>query len=185
MKKLVLVPYDRYQSLVSGQAKHESVTTPTIDPVQSIKDQTVLVENESEEKLAADSANDRVENLIRHIPKVMRGRARSVLSYILPYVSWNDTGEVSIKQRLIPGSNIVDLVKAHLKDYKDFRPVGKDAFREVLIELNVPKSLLTPSERLQTGKGQLPPPPGIPDKRSSSEPSVNLPEKKKVKWLRL
>jgi len=183
MKKQVLVPYDRYQRLVSGQAKRESATTSTIDPLPSINEQTDLEEHE--DKLATDSTNDRVENLFRHIPKAMRGRARSVLSYIWPYVSWNDKGEVSIKQRFIPSSNVLDLVKAHLKDYKDFRPVGKDAFGELLIELNVPKSLLAPSARLQTGRGQLPPPPGIPEKRSSTEPSVNLPEKKKVKWLRL
>ena len=106
---------------------------------------------------------------------------QSLLTYIQPHVSWNSKGEVILKGTVIPGSNIVDLIKVHMKDYKDYRPVGNDAFGEFLVELNVPTSLLAASARHQIGKGTLPPPPGISVKR-------NVPEKivpGKVKWFRL
>ena len=68
-----------------------------------------------------------------------------------------------------------------MKDYKDFRPVGKDALGEILLELNVPTSLLAASVRQQMGKGAIPPPPGIPVKRKL--PQTIMPGR--IKWLRL
>ena len=70
----------------------------------------------------------------------------------------------------------------HMKDFKDFQPVGKDAFSETLIKLNVPTSLLAASAKRQKGKGStIPPPPGVPVKRKLSVKGVP----RKIKWLRL
>lgn len=160
MKKMVLLPYDRYQHLLSknepGKEEQDSMT--------SLHAEEPLDTNESATKSNLDAATYK-ETLILRFPKSMQNRVRSVLDYIQPQVTWNDKGEVSIQGRDIPGSNIVDLLKVHLKDYKEFYPVGKDLFRTVLCELNVPTSLLAPSARQQSGRGNLPPPPGIQSKR--------------------
>lgn len=69
------------------------------------------------------------ETLILRFPKSMQNRVRSVLGYIQPHVTWDDKGEVSIQDRDILGINIVDLLKVHLKDYKEiFFRSGKTHF---------------------------------------------------------
>ena len=149
------------------------------DPEMSIQGEEPLDTNESFTQSTLEEGKDK-ETLISRFPKSMQNRVRSVLEYLRPQVTWNDKGEVSIRGQDIPGSNIVDLLKVNLKDYKDFNPVGKDAFRKVLCELNVPMSLLARSARQQSGRGYLPPPPGIPTKRREE-----VPVQRKVKWLRL
>ena len=182
MKKSVLLPYDRYQRLLTGTVKDETATS-TPDPEHTFQH----VAEDKEKRTDCQALTPRAsECLIEQFPKTMRNRVSTLLLYIQPHVTWNDKGEVTIEDKWIPGSNIVDLIKVHLKDYKNFQPVGKEALGNLLSELNVPASLLAPSVRQlqQKGKGiDIPPPPGIPDKRIHLEQSIQPP--KKVKWLRL
>lgn len=183
MKKSVLLPYDRYQRLLSGILRNETAMT-TSEQEHTLQHGVEDTAGISENATDSQAVTPRVpETLTRHFPKPMQNRLRSLLTYIQPHVSWNDKGEVTIKERHIPGSNIVDLIKVHLKDYKDFQPMGKEAFGKLLLELNVPASLLAPSARQQSGSGNIPPPPGIPLKRKHLEDTSQAP--KKVKWLRL
>ena len=164
MKKMVLLPYDRYQRLL---LRDQTPEVEQKDPEMSIQGEEPLDTNESFTQSTLEEGKDK-ETLISRFPKSMQNRVRSVLEYLRPQVTWNDKGEVSIRGQDIPGSNIaniVDLLKVNLKDYKDFNPVGNDVFRKVLCELNVPMSLLARSARQQSGRGYLPPPPGIPTKR--------------------
>ena len=201
MKKMVLLPYDRYQRLLSTSASSvvESSSQPelTLQPESTPGTQVETMPEERSTNIEEknDASKNSAEILILQLPKSMQHRARSLLHYIRPHVSWNDRGEVTIEERQIPGSNIVDLLKAYLKGYKDFRPPGQDAFGELLLKFNVPRSLLAPRVRhlysegnirpllqdnQQQGRGQLPPPPGIPLKRRL-EDSVQ----QKFEWLRL
>lgn len=183
MKKVVLLPYDRYQRLLSKEDEANNVhdpertTNPEPEPLLNKERSIETQNNASETSSNTDTESD---TLLRHFPKATLNRVRSILSYIRPSVTWNDRGEVTIEDREIPGSNIVDLIKVYLKDYKDFHPPGKEAFGEILLKLNVPKSLLAISARSQSGDGNLPPPPGIPVKRK-----VRTLPAKTVKWLRL
>lgn len=154
MKKMALLPYDRYQRLLLRDQPPEAEK----DTLMTLQTEKPLDTNESSTQSIPEEGKDR-ETLISIFPKSMQNRVRSVLEYIGPNVTWNDKGEVSIQDQDIPGSNIVDLLKVHLKDCKDFNPVGKDAFRMLLCELNVPMSLLASSARQQSGRGYLPPPP--------------------------
>ena len=182
MKKSVLLPYDRYQRLLTGTVRDETAV-PTTNQEHASQDS----EEDTERATTCPALTQRdFETLTQHFPKSVQNRMRSLMVYIQPHVLWNDKGEVTIKDKLIPGSNIVDLIKVHLKDYKNFQPVGKEALGKLLSELNVPTSLLAPSTRKQqqTGKGSdIPPPPGIPVEETNSEQT--LPPRKKVKWLRL
>ena len=156
-------------------------TTEQEHPTQQRADDAAYVTktamcNEPEHPSASQTLN-------QNFPKYMQNRLLTLLTYIQPCVSWNDKGEVTIQERQIPGSNIVDLIKVHLKDYKGFQPVGKEAFGKFLSELNVPVSLLAPSARQQSGSGNFPPPPSIPLNGTHLEDSFQ--PKEKVKWLRL
>ena len=111
--------------------------------------------------------------------KSLRGRAKALVMYILPYITWNEKGEVTLfGQR---NSNIVDLLKVQLREYKDFRPTGLVEFDRLLSNINVPHNLLAASRRKQTGDSSIPPPPGIPQKRKRDRSQ----ERRSMKWLRL
>ena len=186
MKKSVLLPYDRYQRLLSGTVTDEtSMMTFKQEHAshQAAKDST----DENEKATQCEALTQKTpETLTKHFPKSLHNRMHSLLTYIQPHVSWNDKGEVTIDEIHIPGSNIVDLIKVHLKDYKNFQPEGKEAFGKLLSALNVPVSLLAPSVRQQQQAGSghgIPPPPGIPLKRHYQEDSLH--PSKKVRWLRL
>jgi hypothetical protein len=184
MKKNVLLPYDRYQRLMNEPLQsHELVSTDNAASTPNKTDLQNAHQANAHSDISTIVPGSPSETLVQRFPKSMQSRAKSVLDYIQPHITWNEKGEVSIKGREFPGSNIIDLVKVHVKDYKHFDPIGKSAFRAVLTDLNVPTSLLSASVRQQTGEGQLPPPPGIQVKRRGdiSDP----PAKKKTKWLRL
>lgn len=181
MKKMVLLPYDRYTRLLSDSKPPSQESAEEQIP---IKDDT---ENSTVEQLltqpdshSINKESDDIDRLITYFPKTLQERARILLSYIKPYLKWNDKGEVSISGQIIPDSNIVDLIKVQLKDYKNFHPVGIDQFQNLLSQQNVPLSLLTVSKRIQTGTGVIPPPPGVPVKRKTL---ATIP--KKIKWLKL
>ena len=196
MKKMVLLPYDRYQRLLSTSTSLDNVS-PSEYSTQPTDEQT---QKESHSELAPTNETlaeptDRTEDLILQFTKSMRPSVRNLLRYLQPHLLWDDKGEVTIDQHPIPGSNIVDLLKVYLKDYKDFQPVGKNAFGRLLENINVPRSLLASSarhssrhsteedllpHRSQSGGSPLPPPPGIPAKRS--EGNLQAPA---VKWRRL
>lgn len=188
MKKSVFLPYDRYQRLLTGMEQNDKSVTKSEQEHSShieMEDNPRTTVNAKEVGPTSAVTTKASETLTQHFPKPMQNRLRSLLTYIQPHVSWNDKGEITIEQTYIPGSNIVDLIKVHLKDYKHFCPEGKEAFGKLLLELNVPTSLLSASARQQWGSGNLPlpPPPGIPVKRIHSKNTVEEP--KQVKWLRL
>lgn len=200
MKKMILLPYDRYQRLLSTSVDLTSQPDIALKPEWTHVPKVETQLNEHTELANSHPTTDigrteSEEDLLQQFPKAMRQKVRSVLHYILPHVTWNDRGEVTLHDHKIPNSNIVDLLKVYLKGYKEFNPVGKDAFGELLLEMNVPRSLLAPHIRhlnhedelapssrgkQQLGGNPLPPPPGLPLKR----PEGNTVQQK-VKWRRL
>ena len=191
MQKLVLVPYDRYQQLLT--TSHENNSPPPI----SERDQLA-----TEKSIKATVSNDNfTERVITLFPKSLQARARALLVYVRPYITWNEKEEITISGEEIPNSNIVDLIKVQLKDYKDFQPLGLKQFNLLLKKINVPLSLLAVSKREQTGKGsvssifhprssrkqnkqeKIPPPPGKRIKRRIQTGKQKTLEK--MKWLKL
>lgn len=168
MHKMVLIPYDRYQRLLASK---EPKSVSTMDEEPTIVDQNALPDV-SEQR----TESEKIDKVVSYFPKGLRTRARSLLSYIVPRVTWNEKGEVVVDGNIIVNSNIVDLVKVQLNDYKHFRPTGLDIFTDIIKDSNVPLSLLASSQRVQT----LPPPPGSPVKREKVQRKAQ-----KVKWLRL
>lgn len=177
MQKMILLPYDRYQRLLSSSQVNSSIAKGQ-EEVPS--EQVTSVKEEGTEETSNAFASKDIEKLLLSFPRTLQGRARALLTYIVPHLSWNAIGEVVIAGEKIPKSNIVDLVKVQLKEYKDFRPAGLEQFNLLLRDINVPLSLLTTSRRDQKGEGNVPPPPGSPVKRKRATSSVS-----KVKWLKL
>ncbi|KAJ8319273.1 hypothetical protein KUTeg_004364 [Tegillarca granosa] len=151
---MVLVPYDRYQRLTALKlgVKHSQ------DDVKNVQPKVIIPESEPEVKLLAEDRPN-IENILVAVPVNVRNKARALLIHLRKYLKWNERGEISVDGRIIPGSNIVDLVKVSVKEYKDFEHVGLESFSKVIYDSNAPLTLIAPSKR-QIGSG-LPPPPGI------------------------
>lgn len=84
------------------------------------------------------------EDIMRTIPKSMKRKAESLLERIKshPDTSWNERGEFLYRGRILPGSNVVDLVNDMLRQRKGFEPRGRFDFARALRETNIPQDLV-------------------------------------------
>jgi len=117
MKKSVVIPWEKYQKLIGDR------------------------EEEDVEKSIPASYNQ--EKIISTIPPKMRSRAGALLG-LLPEtnISWNQRGELMIDKECVEGTNICDLVKSVLWDYKNYEPKGFEVFVNALATNNVPETLI-------------------------------------------
>jgi len=151
--KHYLIPASTYHKLKSDQSKPESKPHENTD----IKETEVVVEKEEEKEL-----NDQDEFITDAFPKSIKGRAIRLVSYIkrhTPKIKWLSNGNVIINGKLVPKSNIIDLLrKAVSGSLKN--PQGWSLFYEALESINTPLTLIATS------------PPGTPANK-----------KNKKKWL--
>jgi hypothetical protein len=80
------------------------------------------------------------------LPKSNKNRAERLLNFIQPSVNWNDKGQLKDDEgSVIPGTNIVDLVRYSLNTGKSVvkrrQPVGWHEFKGTLERANVPDAL--------------------------------------------
>ena len=116
-KKMVLIPYDKYERLMSN------------------KDEALGEESKENDKLDTDV-------ILAMMPPNLHSRARSLLSVINNIVKWNQHGEIYDQDVCIEGSHIADLTRATLYNYKGCQNyVGMDKFCNILAVNNVPLTL--------------------------------------------
>ena len=116
MKKLVVLPFDQYQKLVGERSEEEEEEGPSVY---------------THEKIMAT------------MPRKLRTRSESLLNMLSGTdISWTDKGEISIGENHITNSNICDLIKSVLCNYKTYKPIGFDVFVKALVTHNVPETLI-------------------------------------------
>ena len=64
-----------------------------------------------------------------------------------PYISWDESGRVTINNKNLQGSNIIDLLNDVLRNRKHGSPVGWEQFARVLASLNVPREFIHNEQR--------------------------------------
>ena len=185
MKKLVLIPYHKYQYFQSLQSEGpHKVHKENTQSEENSTDPKALHEIETpinkENKLETDI-------ILCHISKGKRSKAETFLRYInqSPNLDWNIHGELLVNGKIIPGSHISDLVKDSVTEYKAFQPKGVE---ELYTHIgNIPLTIITNPKRralLQTG-GQSPPPPGLPNKTETRVLNIEkktLKKPEKITW---
>jgi len=110
---------------------------------RDIKPQTEQTEQSDQHPLTDNE-------ILESIPKSSRTLAQSMINRLKAnsdHVSWNDKGEVTINERPIPGSNIIDLINDQLRSRKKFDPKGWEQFTESLDKINMPKYILQNEKR--------------------------------------
>ena len=116
MKKSVLIPWRDYQKMIRKKSKD-------MEPATVYTDQRIL----------------------ETLPSRIQQKGKSLLNFIhnMSDLSWDSKGTVTIKNNVIIGSNICDLMKTVLCPYyKDYKAKGFDIFLALLKENNVPETLI-------------------------------------------
>ena len=159
MRKMVLIPYDKYGRLLTGQVSQPKLVNTTDSDTQ--QDTTDSLQRDNRQSIAQDSTT---EDLLPSLPFPLRSRGKTILNHLKKHsdFQWNDKGEIIVDGQLVKGSNITDLIKIQLKDYKSYNPIGAEVFSQLVRECNVPQSVLSPTRRFQICSGKIPPPPGKP-----------------------
>ena len=94
--------------------------------------------NDQEKRVDAD--DEGVTEAVELLPTTQRERGRQLLQRLQKrkdLISWNDKGEVTIEGKILPGSNIADLVSDVMRTRKQVAPL-RGTFLDVLAKANVP-----------------------------------------------
>ena len=155
---------------------------------------------EEEEKKEEEKKDDMESDIIDSVPATMKSRARQLVRKLKSnqhIVGWNDQGHMMFKGRVIPGTNIIDLVNDSLRQRKNFNPEGWELFSKALGHLNVPEGVVRNENRLglireYKIKGLLEETPPTPQKTRSPVSHMREEKRKKrrdinnspYKWLK-
>lgn len=118
--------------------------------------------------------NMEITNILRSTPKMYRRSTENLLEYLQNnHVSWRDDGSIKIRDRVFPGSNIIDIAN-HLARHRINRenPKGTSELVEYLKGLNAPNEIIGNKEVwLEQQRTPITPPPSTfkqtPRKRKS------------------
>lgn len=73
-------------------------------------------------------------------------RARELLKMIKPYLSWNDDGEIVVNDRVVPFSNVTNLL-SNLMSARSRKPEGWSELADILSTAKVPRQLIRNQKR--------------------------------------
>ena len=116
------------------------------------------------DKNEADAVNRTIsgrlqEEIIKTVPKPYKNKTKLLLERIgnNPNIRWNDSGELVFKNKVVKGSNVVDLINDVARKRKTFVPQGWQTFATALKSANVPRELVGHPDRwLYMQEGEKP-----------------------------
>ena len=85
------------------------------------------------------------DSILSSVPRTYRVKGQKLVELLrrTPQISWLPTGEVSIRGKIIPNSNISELVNDTLRHRQRVSPpTGWQSFIEALVEDNIPRNLI-------------------------------------------
>ena len=131
-----------------------TTTTPIATPISSD-----VVPPSSE-----DSQQNWENQAIKSVPKIFRRKAESFLRYLKnKQVQWRDDGSVVIRDQVIPGSNIIDIVNTVMRSRSGKGiPTGTVPLIQYLKSINVPREIIGNEELLKYPPTALHTPPRTP-----------------------
>ena len=127
IQKTALIPLEKYERIKACRTKTE------------VEPHHITTDDEESERLMLDK-----DMILQTMPKMYRSKGQALLNFIEKgkVLSWNDKGELVHKGKILPNSDIADLVKDAMREYKNFDPTGKEEFYNGLAETNIPLLLI-------------------------------------------
>lgn len=104
-----------------------------------------------------------IDSILSTLPKQAKRDASAILQHVqrTPDITWNEKGELVLKEQPIPGTHISDLLKDAFYKYKNWKAKGADSFYRSLAESNLPQGLIhNPERRILLESYKHPKPPG-------------------------
>lgn len=83
--------------------------------------------------------------LLKLIPKTFKQKGKILIDCIQQnpdQIKWDDKGTVFLKNKIIPNSNIIDLINDILRQLKRPKPIAWEEFSKTLIDIGVPLSCI-------------------------------------------
>lgn len=86
--------------------------------------------------------------IIDSVPQTYRHKAKALVSYLrnspgaVQRVTWDQEGRVTIDGKLVPDSNIVDLINDAIRSRKEFQAEGRRQFIETLRAISIPREFI-------------------------------------------
>ena len=114
-------------------------------PLQvSVVKPAVPEEEEKPQREQIEEKPDEIErDILDSVPATMKSRTRQLIKKLKAnkdIIGWNEQGQMMFKGTTIPGTNIVDLVNASLRQRKNSNLEGWELFSKALGHLRRPKS---------------------------------------------
>ena len=86
---------------------------------------------------------------VTYFPKTLRTKASWLLSELSSRgLKWNERGELYNNGKILPGTNILELINDVLRERKNSSPQGWRYFANLLHDYNIPKNLIQNPKRL-------------------------------------
>ena len=118
--------------------------------VVSSKPTTEKLETQPE---PVDLPNNIETDILESVPPTMKTRARQLVKKLKEnkdLITWDDKAQLVYEGKLIPGSNVVDLVNDALRHRKNFNLHGWRLFAKALSDVNIPEEIVRNGNRLKT-----------------------------------
>lgn len=152
-------------------------------------DSNIGTENHSDSKIGGEeeSANV-VEEILKSVPTSGVKHARLLLKKIKEkpdIISWNSNSEIVVNGKVIPKSNIHDVIYDAVSQKKT-PPIGYDVFYKALDDINTPRSYILNKNRISSKSHDTPESPLSVKKKKKKTDARSLPlrlKKKRVSSL--
>jgi hypothetical protein len=119
------------------------------DTSKQLQQQSVSEPTEPKLQVSDETFNDEdfiLEFIQMTLPKNIMNKAKALYSFVKQnasnLISWDQSGRIKIRDRIIPNTHIVDLIKYNVSPLSKNQPEGSEEFYSVLQEINTPKSLI-------------------------------------------
>lgn len=116
------------------------------------------------------------ETLQRAVPIMYRKTAQAILDELSvarsqELMTWDENGQLIIRGKTLPGTNVVDIISDLCRSRKNFVPEGREQVREIVKDLHLPRDLVRNAyyHESQSGSGQRAA--RSPPQRSAANPS--------------
>lgn len=151
-RKYILIPEDRYNSLLSlvDKNKKELVTATPSSCSDNIKIAEIDEKHINKESPFSKGNEKCLQDIISYFPSKMKSRARLISSYIdkdNSTITLNTNGELVINGNVLKGSSLTDLLYDACCPKRKHEPIGAADFYAGLKLNNLPVGFIRNKER--------------------------------------